>query len=1255
MLKNKKTRAISRRTLSVMLCILLCLSGVGIIPNLLLTTVLSAEGDLEILNFKATDSDLTIITMETPDANGNVGLYRAVYCIDRDTPLYPTNYNPAKDYAEATYSANVMTMVENGYSGPIIGGSMFKGTRTLESYGIRNYEEAYIATQLAVWFCTEGSISAADLAMLSDGEDGKGGSLQLYYDLIAEALPQDKRVNPFADITPEVGFQYEYRGGGFFEVSVDQDWELWGAVNDAAGMNTDKILVTVASIGGGTLCATESPADLLGNGTTAVVSMEQVFYVHFDPIPSGPFKIVSGEVSVECSVENKGNFFWFPQGVQPICGWGDYQVKYDFGSKGRNECGAESFAMDIGGTKVIMGSPDSSKTFEFTLNQWDSEFKKFKGFAGTATVTIEPGNSQGIFTFPTIYTPPYTPNDLPRGYLEESFYFTVNETDESASDPGWVYDTDSRKVKVTFTATGPDVKYIENTEQEFINEYISGAEPPGDLIIGKKLGENYEDWGAKNATEFEAQVKILTGEYAVGEYVVFSGDGPVYEYAGTSSNSGDDTIITFSAGQYATIKNLPSGITYQVIEIPGESYYEPTSSPKITIEAGKTVETEDAAEVIIENKYKHGVGNLVIVKVLDGEYEDWGVSASTDFYVQIKDTEDGSILWFKQEPEEDGSYRCIGNSMTGKSEDYDGTPAVKLPVSEAKALTVSNLWDNRKYEVKELESDYSDHYEAAYENNNAVLTLEENNQIVTITNTYTHGTGDLIIKKRLAGNYTEKGVDKNTVFTAKVKDLTNDNYLLFKPEPGGSYRCIGNDADGLSEPYSGEPLTEVPFSVNTSARLTNLWAGDDEHYRYSVEETPGKYATDYEGNDEVFPDGSNHTVTVKNTYTSDITDSKLKISKELNGEFASWGASADTEYQVRVFDATNKNYLLFRDDSDPESDYYEYYCVGNSGSADSSTGTVITVSQSKYAEITNLWPNCIYRAEEVGGEKYTASYLNNSVPLPLGATKIITIINTYEPGGGTTAAPTTAPPDDGTTETTTVPGNTTPAVTPSGGTTVPVTTPSGEGGGAQTTPSGGEPSTNPDSTTEPTQITGVDFIAELPSETLPGSTLPPEVPTNPNSTAAPVTQAEQWDWEDFEDGRVPLASGGYAIHDNQDEHIWYIFDADGLLLGYVVLEDGEDIEYYDIEHNLIPMTSAAVLRDGETVSVVRDDGTVAAVLRDRPAAAVAVTPETAGTAPVNTSPGTGDRNIIIFCGILVLAGTAVIIGMKREKKAGIKR
>jgi len=136
--------------------------------------------------------------------------------------------------------------------------------------------------------------------------------------------------------------------------------------------------------------------------------------------------------------------------------------------------------------------------------------------------------------------------------------------------------------------------------------------------------------------------------------------------------------------------------------------------------------------------------------------------------------------------------------------------------------------------------------------------------LVGVTNTQL--TGHLTVKKSLAGSPGGWGVNTSTSFKVQIEDLTYHNSLLFQGTTGtdGSFRCIGNDVDGLSEPYAGTAVKDLTVTAAHPVEISNLWAG---HVYAVVEVTTGQgFKTTYSTNGLLFKAGGGETITVVNTY-----------------------------------------------------------------------------------------------------------------------------------------------------------------------------------------------------------------------------------------------------------------------------------------------------------------------------------------------------------------------------------------------------
>jgi len=513
-----------------------------------------------------------------------------------------------------------------------------------------------------------------------------------------------------------------------------------------------------------------------------------------------------------------------------------------------------------------------------------------------------------------------------------------------------------------YGGNGVTVAQGPNGPIKVINTYDHGT---GDLVIRKALAGFPEDWGVDETTVFSVRIKDATNN----NYLLFTGTGPNYTCIGNSGSGDSSTgsIIKISAGQPATITNLWANVRYEVEEISGANY-------AISYQGNGALFAAGANSVVtVTNTYVHGTGDLVINKKLAGSYSDWGVDEATVFSVRIKDATNNKYLLFTG----DGpNYTCTGNNGSG-----DSSTGGIIKLSAGQPTTISNLWANVRYEVEEISGA---HYDISYQGNN-VMFAQGQNSTVTVINTYEHGTGNLVIHKHLSGNPEDWGVDDATVFTARVKDSTGNNYVLFDLQSDGKYRANGNNNSAVP---TGDPRELVQFTADGSAELTNLWVGR----AYKVEETDGNlYTASYEGNNALFSHRGNTVVTVDNTYKHGT--GSLIISKLLAGSPGFWNVNNTTVFTARVKDVTGNNYLLFERQQDGT-----YLAVGNNNSPAPTNDPreLVQFTAGSSAELKGLWSGRVYKVEETQGGHYTASYQGNNVSFPESGNMTVVVTNTFD-------------------------------------------------------------------------------------------------------------------------------------------------------------------------------------------------------------------------------------------------------------------
>jgi len=378
--------------------------------------------------------------------------------------------------------------------------------------------------------------------------------------------------------------------------------------------------------------------------------------------------------------------------------------------------------------------------------------------------------------------------------------------------------------------------------------------PVGTITIRKNLAGFFADWGVTTSKVFQARVRDVSN----GCYLRFNrqANGTFQtdlHYCGSAPTSDTRELVEFSVANSALLTNIWAGSRYVVEEIGGHNYTATSSGNNAVVSLGGNM------IVTITNTYERGTGNLVITKNLAGSFADWGVSKSTVFRARVKDVTNNNYVYFFQQA--DGTYRADGNSGS----DVPGTNPNELIIFSAdRPAILTNLWSDTIYIVEEVQGSF---FETSYIGNSRSFP-ESGNMIVTVTNTYEHGLGKLVITKTLVGKFASRNVNESTIFRARVKDVTNDNYLIFKttPEADGTIRCVGNDVDGLSENFTGPTTEFVEFTAHDSVIISNLWA----NIIYKVEEVEGHYfQASYRGNSNSFGEGENIVVNITNLFRTD--------------------------------------------------------------------------------------------------------------------------------------------------------------------------------------------------------------------------------------------------------------------------------------------------------------------------------------------------------------------------------------------------
>ena len=273
---------------------------------------------------------------------------------------------------------------------------------------------------------------------------------------------------------------------------------------------------------------------------------------------------------------------------------------------------------------------------------------------------------------------------------------------------------------------------------------------------------------------------------------------------------------------------------------------------------------------------------------------------------------------------------------------------------------------------------------------------------------------------------------------------------------------------------------------------------------------------------------------------------------------------------------------------------------GNGGTYDGvASGSTFTLKGGESRTITGIPYGVNYIVEELDAN--TNGYVttsNGTVGVISGTNSVAEFVNSRNI---TTTGPTEpAPPPEPTTTTPTTTPEPTTTRTPQTTTPEPTTTTEV----VTTTESSTEPTIEDPTTTE--VVTTTEPATE-PTIDEPTTTEPV---TEPTIESATTTE----EYVDEPDKRVPLNNGWYAEY-NENEDLWYIFDADGTPLGTVRLPEGMSIEEYDFGDWIIPLGN-----------IPSDD--------DKP------------------NPKTADTFVIISSmSILIITGALLVLKMVRRRKS----
>ena len=128
----------------------------------------------------------------------------------------------------------------------------------------------------------------------------------------------------------------------------------------------------------------------------------------------------------------------------------------------------------------------------------------------------------------------------------------------------------------------------------------------------------------------------------------------------------------------------------------------------------------------------------------------------------------------------------------------------------------------------------------------------------------------------------------------------------------------------------------------------------------------------------------------------------------------------------------------------------------------------------------------------------------------------------------------------------------------------------------------------------------------------------------------------------MDDIYIPLDAGGFAL--DLGDNLYGIFDEEGIPLGFVQLDEGEDIVFFDDFDNVIPLANVVLLNEGGGY-IVAEETTVVVVAEELEDINIDVPTGVMA----KTNPQTG--NTIIISTLFGLILVTVAIFFKRRKTA----
>jgi hypothetical protein len=579
--------------------------------------------------------------------------------------------------------------------------------------------------------------------------------------------------------------------------------------------------------------------------------------------------------------------------------------------------------------------------------------------------------------------------------------------------------------------------WIEAFDKEEVNITNNWNMPAGisaEFHVKKFLCGNAAEWGVSDITMFRGRLQVAenfvvspTLTYTAGQYLTFSGVYPNYTFSGANAAG---TYFNFSASGAAVLKGLPNDLKVVVEEAPfantdGNPIYCYCAAycSSGTCPAGNiTADFQSIGLIKVTNNFVAPGGALVIKKELSGSFNDWGVDSRTEFTARVKDITTGLYVNFTG-----GPVRFVYDGLSA-----EGTEVVFLPGRNA-MLHMDGVPAGREFIVEEIVPDnarFTPYYgDIGNEVCAPIAVSPAVNQTLTIINHYEHGTGELVITKRLGGSFSDWGADNSKEFFIRVKDITdasssNHFYMLFNEENDGEFFCYGNNGinnpDGTPHLAPGSAGYRPPADVLSVTAANSVILGNlrvnreylvEELYRLPIREgnsTDGWGAViGYEyrlvdnslSYEPVYLIGGepqqsfalnlneNVVMTILNNYEHAV--GTIAVQKLLAGDFLNWGVNNNTVFRMMVRDITDSLdkgediFLNFAEDGwcggNTWSDGKNWYPDAQGVYDGVSYSDIVEFSAAKPIVLKNLWAGHLYEIIEVTNDS------NNTVAVPTSA------------------------------------------------------------------------------------------------------------------------------------------------------------------------------------------------------------------------------------------------------------------------------